>query len=105
MSERNSVPGRFARRLVTGDRAPGGALEIVILPAPQRPEKSEQADETKPERQRHQNDHHFHHALPLATRRARSAFSITKSEEPDIAAAAINGVTTPLIAIGSASRL
>ena len=30
---------------------------------------------------------------------------MTSSEEPDIAAAAIKGVTTPLIAIGTARRL
>ena len=95
----------LASGLVIGDGAPGGALEIVVLPAFERPQKPEQADKPKAKRQRHQNHHHFHHGLPCATRRARSAFSITSSEEPDIAAAAISGVTTPLIAIGTASKL
>ena len=95
----------FPRRLVIGDGAPGRALEIVILAALQRPEKSEQADQPEAERQRHQDHQHFHHDLPCATRRARSAFSMTRIEEPDIAAAAISGVTTPLIAIGTASKL
>ena len=64
-----------------------------------------EADQSEPKRQRHENDHHFHHTPPDATRRARSAFSITSTEEPDIAAAAIRGVTTPLIAIGTARIL
>ena len=93
------------RRLVIGDGAPRRAFEVVILPVLQRPEKSEQADQPEPQRQRHQKDQHFHQDLLSATLRARSALSMTRIEEPDIAAAAISGVTTPLIAIGTARKL
>ena len=37
--------------------------------------------------------------------RARRAFSVTSSEEPDMATAAISGVTSPAIAIGTATAL
>ena len=37
--------------------------------------------------------------------RARSALSVTRIEEPDMATAAINGVTKPATAIGTASAL
>ena len=92
-------------RLIIQDRAPRRTFEIVILPAFQGPEEPKQTDQPKPQRQRHENDEHLHHDLPCATRRARSAFSITSREEPDIAAAAIRGVTTPLMAMGTANRL
>ena len=92
-------------RLIIGDGAPGRAFKIVILTAFERPQEAKQADQTEAQRQRHQNDHHFHDDPPFATRRARSALSITRMEEPDIAAAAISGVTTPLIAIGTARIL
>src|SRR6476660_1698108 len=88
----------YRQRFVLGNGAPRRALEIVVLPAFERPEKCEQADEPKPQRQRHKNHEDFHHALPRATRRARSAFNITRTYEPDIAAAAIRGVTKPAIA-------
>ena len=91
--------------LVVRDGAPGRAFEIVILSTFERPEKPEQTDKPEAKGQRYENHEYFHHDLPGATRRARSAFSITSSEEPDIAAAAIRGVTTPLMAIGTASRL
>jgi hypothetical protein len=38
-------------RLIIRNSAPGGALKIVILPATERPEESEQTDEPEPERQ------------------------------------------------------
>ena len=37
--------------------------------------------------------------------RARSALAVTRIEEPDMAAAAINGVTKPAIATGNAIAL
>lgn len=88
----------------------------------ERPEKREQPGKAKSERQRHENDEDFHHtslnarsdakaasnfagrALPPAFR-ARNAFSMTRIEDPDIAAATIKSVTIPEIAIGTASKL
>ena len=37
--------------------------------------------------------------------RARNALRVTRSEEPDMATAAISGVTRPAIASGTASAL
>src|SRR4051812_40367270 len=91
--------------VVIGDGAPGRAVEILVLTILERPEKREQTGETEPERQRHENDEDFHQDLRTATERARSAFTMTRIEEPDIAAAAISGVTIPLIATGTASTL
>ena len=44
-----------------------------------------------------------HGSLPR--RRTRNALTVTRIEEPDIATAAINGVTNPAIAIGTAIAL
>lgn len=96
--------GGCLRRLIVGDRPPGGAIEIVILAAPERPQKGGKAERAKPDRKRHQIEQDFHQAGSLC-RRARKALSITRSDEPDIAAAAISGVTRPAIASGTASAL
>src|SRR5258708_40123110 len=69
-----SVRRMLRHRLIIGNGPPGRAVEIVILAALERPEKSEQPHEAEAERQRHQNDEHFHHDLRCATPRARSAF-------------------------------
>lgn len=96
--------GGCLSRLIVGDRPPGGAIEIVILAVPEGPEKGRKAEPAKRDRKRHQIEQDFHQAGPLC-RRARKAFSITSSDEPDIAAAAISGVTRPAIASGTASAL
>jgi hypothetical protein len=41
----------------------------------------------------------------LAGRRARSAFAVTRTEEPDMAIAATSGVASPAMAIGTAIAL
>src|SRR3954452_1123951 len=91
--------------VVVGDGTPGRAIEILVLSVLERPEKREQTGETEPERQRHENDENFHQDLRTATERARSAFTMTRIEEPNSAAAAISGVTMPLMASGTASTL
>jgi len=93
------------RSIVVGDGPPGGAIEILILSILERPEKREEAGKAEAQCQRHENDEDFHQDLRTATERARSAFTMTRIEEPDIAAAAISGVTMPLIASGTASTL
>src|SRR5262245_25005730 len=102
----NLAPGVIAnRRLVVRDGAPGCAVEIVELAALQRPEKARKTQRAEPERQRHQINQHFHQRTSKPARRARSAFSITSTDEPDIAIAAINGVARPAIATGTANAL
>src|SRR4051794_22423374 len=96
---------RTERSIVVGDGAPGRAVEILVLTVLERPEKREETGETEPERERHENDEDFHQDLRTATERARSAFTMTRIDEPDIAAAAISGVTMPLMASGTASTL
>lgn len=96
--------GGCLSRLIIGDRPPGGAIEIVILAAPERPQKGRKAERAKPDRKRHQIEQDFHQAGFLC-RRARKALSITSSDELDIAAAAISGVTRPAMASGTASAL
>src|ERR1700750_963282 len=105
---------RLLRRIVVGDGAPGCAVEIVILAALQRPEEGRETGQTERQRQRDEDDEDLNQApssrkaVSVARRdsvpvgltsvpalRARSALSITRMEEPDIAAAAIRGVTMP----------
>lgn len=96
--------GGCLRRIIIGDRPPGGAIEIVILAIPERPQKGRKAEPAKRDRKRHQIEQDFHQAGSLC-RRARKALSITSSDDPDIAAAAISGVTRPAMASGTASAL
>src|SRR3954469_11000112 len=91
--------------VVVGDGTPGRAIEILVLSVLERPEKREETGETEPERERHENDEDFHQDLRTAAERARSAFTMTRIDEPDIAAAAISGVTIPAMASGTASAL
>src|SRR5512140_3590542 len=79
----------------------GSAVDIIVLAALERPQEGKEAGEAQPQRHRHQIDQDVHDRLP----RARSAFSVTSSDDPDIANAAIKGVTAPEIAIGTAIAL
>src|SRR6476620_6332758 len=71
-----------------------GSLHVVILPAPQRPKEScEHGEAGDPG------------ARASPRRRTRNALTVTRIEEPDTATSAINGVTRPAIAIGTAMAL
>ena len=96
---------RLLWRLVVGDCAPRRTVEIVILAAPERPEEGDEPSKTEGQRQGNQDDQDFHDVIPRKVLRARSEFSMTRIDDPLIAAAAIRGVTTPLIAIGTARKL
>ena len=93
------------RRVVIRNGPPGGAVEIVVLAAAERPEEGSETGKSEHERQRHQEDQDLHHKISRVRLRARSEFSMTRIEDPLMAAAAISGVTTPLIAAGTASTL
>lgn len=74
------------------------AVEVIILPGAERPEKGKDAHETKRKRKRNEEEKRVH-AAPFAGR-ARRAFSVTMIELADMAAAAISGVTSPKTATG-----
>jgi hypothetical protein len=98
-----------------------GSLHVVILTVPQRPEEGCEPGEAEQQRHGHQVDQHRHGdrapgapvcgdaadpgARSSPQRRTRNALTVTRIEEPDIATAAINGVTKPAIAIGTAITL
>lgn len=76
------------------------AFEIVELATLHRPDKRCKPEQPEPQRQRHEEDENVHAALP-----DRRALSVTRIDEPDIASAAISGVTNPAIATGTATAL
>ncbi len=97
---------RFLRhRLIIRNRPPPCSLQVVVLPVLERPEKTRQPEGAEGECQRHEEYQDFHQQSSLAPRWARSAFKITSTEEPDMAAAATSGVARPAMASGTASKL
>lgn len=80
----------------------GGAVQILVLPAAQRPQERGQSETTQQQRRRNQIDEDRHDSL---VRPSRNALQMTRIEDDDIASAAISGVTRPTIASGTAARL
>ena len=76
-------------------------VEIVELARANRPEKGGQRGKAEAERERDEQGEAVHRAA----RRRRRALATTSSEDPDIASAAISGVTRPAIASGTARTL
>lgn len=89
------------RTLVIDQDTQRSAIEIVKLSAAQRPEKGPQSEQAQAQRNGDQDGYARHLAAPFN----RNAFATTMTDEPDMASAAINGVTIPMIAIGTATRL
>src|SRR5260221_11372761 len=87
---------RRQRPVVVVEDALGGAIEVVELARAQRPEEGQQADQAEAERQRDEKEKDAHRRDPPK----RSALPITSSEEPDMAMAAISGLTGPALASG-----
>ena len=98
------------------EHAQGGAVEVLVLAGVERPQEHHQPQQAEQQGQRDQVDEHRHAGTvrPLGTAverdavprgRARSALAVTVIEEPDMASAAISGVTRPKIARGTAKRL
>ena len=98
-----------------------GPVEILVLPASERPEERPQADDAESQRDGKQ-DGHVHRLAgsasaewisPSGRRACRrrpdfpslSAFAITRIEDSDMASAAISGVTYPRIAMGTTTAL
>lgn len=86
----------------------GGSVEVLVLPAAQRPQEAAQRCRAEQERQGNEEDEAAHSAgttAPDATARLRSgtgtalpalrrsAFTTTSTDDNDMASAAISGVT------------
>ena len=81
--------------------AQGRTVKIIELAVFERPEKGRKAKQAKPKRYGDQKGDPGHRATPFS----RKAFPTTIIDDPDMASAAINGVTKPIIASGTATIL
>src|SRR6266446_1434754 len=90
---------------IVHDGSPGGALKVVILAGLERPQEGGKAEQAERERQRHQIDQDFHGDPSSGRVFARSAFKVTRIDDPDMASAAIRGLANPRIAMGTATAL
>ena len=88
-------------RLVVEQDAPRRAVEILELAGIERPKKGNESAEAERERDGNEEKEAAHVRL----RAKRKALPMTMSEELDIASAASKGVTSPIIARGTASPL
>src|SRR5712672_2482406 len=103
------------------ENAFGSPVKIVVLPGLKRPHERCESREAETESDRYQVKVIFHSApsrmaaaemvsgaaltaIPSSPFK-RSAFATTKIDDPDIARAAISGVTRPMTAIGTATTL
>ena len=85
--------------LVLDEDAQRSAVEIVELTMAKRPEESGEAQKAKPEGDWYQDEDPVHRSALLTAR-----IATTISDEPDIAMAAISGVTSPRKASGTATN-
>jgi hypothetical protein len=97
------------RVIVEQDLEPG-PLEIVELARSQREPEYRADQEDEDDRERDEEVEDFHRVYPARRLDAprllsRSALSTTASELPDIPIPAIQGVTRPAAAAGTAARL
>ena len=90
----------FFTNIIIREHAQRGTLDVAILAAAQGPQEGGQTGQAQPQRHRHEINQHVH-----GRSLARNALSVTEIDEPDIASAAINGVTAAKIAIGTATAL
>jgi len=118
-TNRTKSPLRRRRYLVLAMRLPTSrAVEVVVLVIAQGPEEAEEPDQAEKQSQRNEIDQHRHAATSAgdgvgravdgvrnARGRARTALTVTVTDETDMATAAISGVTTPNTASGTAAAL
>lgn len=86
---------------VVDQNAERGAVEIIELACTQGPEEGGEAGQAKQQGDRDKEKHAIHLTAPLSLR----ALATTMIDEPDIASAAISGVTLPAMASGTAMAL
>jgi hypothetical protein len=77
------------------DGAPGGTVEILVLPIFQGPKKSAQPEQPEQQGERHQKREYFHHLPRSPASRARRA--LFGRAQADAAAAGAAGVARMLI--------
>lgn len=123
-SESSQGQAGSAAWLVAVDQDPlGGAIEILILAAPQGPQEPGQPKRSEEQGHRYEVGERRHEdcaSAPMSERLScrasctdafdtkpcrRSALPMTRRDEADIATAAISGVTCPRMAIGTATPL
>lgn len=100
-AERHARHSRIICAFILDQYAQCRTVQIIKLPAVQRPEKCCKPQKTKAERNGYQKGDTGHFTAPFS----RSALATTMTEEPDMESAAINGVTIPMMASGTAIRL
>lgn len=91
-------------QIIVRQGAPARAFKIIKLPVAQSPHEGCEPNQAKQQSQ-WQQKHKNIHANRSIGQRARKAFKVTITEEPDIAKAAMRGVASPAIATGTATRL
>lgn len=97
------MPALVLRQVIIAQDPVCGPIEIIELTALERPHEGCQPDKAQKQGSGNEVDQNAHVRPPA--RRARSALSVTMIEDPDMASAAISGVTKPATAIGTAIML
>jgi hypothetical protein len=82
------------------ERAPGSAVEIVVLAASQRLQKSGEPEGAKTEAGRDEPGECRHDMSLRRLCPSQTAFAVTVTDDADMAMAATSGVTTPIMASG-----
>lgn len=96
---------RRGRRHVVKQNALRRPVEIVELAGPHAPQEGKQPEPAQAQRNGNEEQQHRHDRFPLFVRPTRNAFKTTMIDELDMAMAAMSGVTSPMMASGTAARL
>ncbi len=88
-------------RFIVEQDAVGGAFQILVLAGAERPQEDREAAAAEQQARTEQVKDDVHQVRPCR----RKLFASTTSDEPDIAAAASQGVTNPATASGTISAL
>ncbi len=95
-------------QIVILQNAPLRPFQVVVLTGFQRPQERCQAQQPEKQRDWNEIDQHVHQPRSPACadpNLRRSALAVTTIEDPDMARAAMSGVTKPAIAKGTATTL
>ncbi len=101
-STRSGSRGRGVVGIVVEQDSVGGAVQVVELARPQRPQKGPQPEDSEKEGDGNEKEEIVQRSLP---RDSRKALTITAIDDVDMATAAISGVTCPETASGIVTTL